>query len=108
MPVEIKCSLCGEIKYGRIRNQRFCNDCHKNRHSEICSIYNKQRYSSEIEEKAALEMSGVEWEKPTFSLQEVAAAARKHNMSYGKYVVEWGLGTVPEPEHIEPQKKKRG
>ena len=105
---KFRCDMCGEELIRTRINQKYCDDCSRHylpKYAEPKTQYERNKeyrerwYSKPEAEKSA---------KPTYTLTEVCAAARKHNMSYGQYMAAWNFGRVPDPEHIEAKKKKRG
>ena len=106
---EMTCLLCGASTIRKSTQQKVCPDCKPE--------WQRQKVREANRKKAAEQRAVRESEKavqpavmpkPTFTLAEVEAAARKNNMNYGKYVAAWKQGKVPAPEHVQAQKKKRG
>lgn len=100
------CQHCGVEQIRTVINQQICNECrndesYKRRYENNKKYYRLNYTSYNI-------MEEVSYVKPEYSLVEVAAAAKKHNMSYGKYVSAWDDGTVEPPEKFPEKPKKRG
>lgn len=99
-----RCAECGAEQVRTLINQKLCLDCRANQRTksqyEHNKSYRERWYSKPEAEKSA---------KPTYTLAEVSAAARKHNMTYGNYVYQLKIGAVEPPEKTPEQpKKKRG
>ena len=127
------CKMCGKQGVKKVYNQVYCEKCRKNMKNKYdrvvgeqfeCASCGKsvtrtggnQVYCAECaaEKRKPKQAEPEEWEilpvpkpisEPDFTIAEVCAAARKHNMTYGKYVSAWQNGMVEPPEKFP---KKRG
>lgn len=102
--VKITCEICGASFNSATKARRFCYDCYRKRESELARL----RYQRKSEKKKVRPMNGpytktvdkeTEWKtltdkfekkSNTPSISEVARAAAKAGMTYGKYVEKYG------------------
>lgn len=105
--IEFTCQRCGKVAVGKSKMRKYCDDCKYWLHLDSCKK-NKQAEQERDRDSLTVIATPVKpIEKPTYTLAEVNAAARKHGMTYGNYVCAWENGTVEPPEK-KPEKKKRG
>lgn len=102
--ITITCEMCGARFNSVSKSRRFCEDCYRKRESELA----RRRYMRSKGKTSVRPMNGphtktvraeTEWKTLTDkfekkadgpSLTEVARAAAKAGMSYGKYVEKYG------------------
>lgn len=100
------CAICGCETKRKSSTQKVCPECKAVWDKKVKAEREAAKRGLPISPKT--EEAQTEEENRPYTLTEVAAAARKHNMSYGNYVAAWNEGTVEPPERIPPKKKKRG
>jgi predicted ATP-dependent serine protease len=98
------CKECGVVQIRTLINQTRCEDCRgtdrEKERREKKKEYHRENFGK-IPEAPAMP-------KPEFALSEVNAAAKKHGMSYGRYVAAWKYGNAEPPVKAQktPKKKK--
>ena len=83
------CKICGKIFQPSTARNLYCGkackkQAQKNQRLEYVKEVNEERKKPEVMEKPART-------KPTFTLSEIVAAAKKEGISYGEYVTKYGL-----------------
>lgn len=111
---DMTCEMCGKTIKRRNSTQKFCAECSNKAHKLRSSAYGREKRKREkeakqqqlVEQRKEETLYEEPQEKRPYTLSEIAAAARKNNMTYGNYVFAWESGMVEPPERL--QKKKRG
>lgn len=82
---EIKCEVCGKVFIAGYSFAKYCsNACKKRGHANKSIEYHKEHYSSTKNEAKAKTKSAKK--KKAATIGELAVEARKHGMTYGKYI----------------------
>ena len=104
---KFKCDMCGEELIRTRINQKYCDACSRHYLPKYAEPKTQYERNKEYRERWYAKPEAARSGKPTYTLTEVCAAARKHNMTYGNYVYQLNNGAVEPPEKIEQPKKKR-